>query len=75
MKPKLPFMLMCGDLYVKIDMLANLEMDRVKLVDWDGSRYATKEAAEKIVKVFGLDPIDIVVIEVLEEIRKVHRYG
>jgi len=76
MKPRKPFMIERNNEFAHISYRASgrvsLDNMRVTWVDWDGSRWATKEEAQ----IFLDDPSTSAlfegaeVIEVLEEIRK-----
>ncbi len=69
MKPAKPFMIMVGDDYVKINVHATPGQEDYTLVDWEGSRYTTRLAAERAVKVFGIEHAEVVEIE--DEVRTI----
>lgn len=71
---KKPFMIMIGDDFIKINVQATLVSEQVRVVDWDGSCYATKAQAERAIKVFGVGE-DAKVVEVLAEMRQIHSLG
>lgn len=77
MKPKKPFMIerdgrqfgKPGDDFALISIPAKLPVSPVlkRWVDWDGSRFATKAEAQKIIDTLKLDGAQV--IEIIDEVR------
>lgn len=62
-----PFMIKVGDQFAKINASATIMSEHVRLVDWEGSTYATRDQADRAIKVFGVKGGEVV--EVLGESR------